>query len=107
MRQTGPRAADDLDVGAAGSGHDVVAGAALEGVEFAGDQRLQQLIVVFETKDLELKSLLLGEAAIDHIGKAGITLGFEDAVAPGLELRRGEGIEGGRQQGRRQYGESS
>ena len=86
---TGQIAADDPDVGAMRGCEHRPARAALVTVELAGEQGLERQRVAFELQHVELEALLLGEAAFArHEHEAGVALGLDDAMAPGLQLLR-------------------
>ena len=101
MRHARPVAADNLQVGAVRAGQDRRAGARFDAVELARQQRLVRGGAVLQADDIELEAVLFGKApAADHQHEAGIALGFDHGVPPGLEVGRSGRAANDRQQQR-------
>src|SRR5262249_59469763 len=78
-----PVATHDLHVAAAHARRDGALGAAFVAVEFAGKQRFEPDLVVFDFEQFELEALAFRKAALGrHQQEAGIGLGRDDPVFP-------------------------
>src|SRR5580692_6131066 len=63
---------------------------ALKAVEIAGDQRVEQDLVVLDIGDIDVEADFFEEAALRRHGQnAGIALRLDEGMAPRFGLRRG------------------
>src|SRR5262249_50088705 len=58
-----------------------------DGIHLARQQRLVRERAVLDRDDLDIEPALLGEAALDHEGKAGVALRLDHRVGPSLQRR--------------------